>query len=66
MEKYKGFYGTKEEYIQLCIADVEFWAKAIAEDFRPAFVYALESAEHELANEGFEWDEIEAIEFASY
>ena len=66
MAKYKNFYGTKEEYIQLCIANVKFWAKAIAEDFRPAFVDALENAEQTLANEGFDWDEIEAIEIAAY
>ncbi len=62
MTTYKNFYGTKEQYINNCIQSVKFWAKAVAEDFKPAFVEALDNAEQMLANEGFDWDEIEAIE----
>ena len=66
MKTYKNFYGTKEQYINKLIQDVKFWSKAIAEDFKPAFVEALDRAEEMLANEGFDWEEIEQIEIGSY
>lgn len=66
MKTYKGFYGTKEQYINWCIENVKFWSKAISEDFRMAFVEELDNAEQMLANEGFDWDEIEKIEIAAY
>lgn len=34
---YKNFYGTKAEYIEICIANVKFWAKAFAEETRTDF-----------------------------
>lgn len=66
MTKYKNFYGTKEEYIENCIATVEFWAKVIIEarrtELKQSFIWALNNAEEALANEGWDWDDIEALE----
>ena len=66
MTTYKNFYGTKEEYINFLIERVKFWSKAISEDFRPAFVMALNNAEEALNNEGYDWETIEAIEISAY
>jgi hypothetical protein len=60
--KYKNFYGTKEEYIKLCIQNVKHWSKTLVEDFKPAFVDALNQAEEILIKEGFSWEEVEKIE----
>jgi hypothetical protein len=66
MTTYKNFHGTKEQYIEKLIQDVKFWSKALAEDFKPAFVEALEKAEQMLNNEGYDWETIEQLEIASY
>lgn len=64
---YKNFYGTKAEYIEICIANVKFWAKAFAEetrtDLRKTWCKSLNEAEEALAAEGWDWDDIEALEF---
>lgn len=67
MKTYKNFAGTKEEYIAHLIERVSFWAKAFAEetDHRVAMCAALEDAEQALVNEGYDWDEIKAIEIAA-
>ena len=63
---YKGFYGTKEEYIALCIEDVRFWSKAVVEEegtwHRRIFSEQLDKVEARLAEEGWDWEDIEKIE----
>lgn len=67
MKKYKNFYGTREQYIAYMIDQVRFWAKAFADEMnhREAMLMALNNAEEMLANEGYDWDAIEAIEVAA-
>lgn len=67
MKNYKNTYGTREQYIAYLIERVQFWAKAFAEEVnhRPAMLMALNNAEEMLANEGYDWDVIEAIEVAA-
>ena len=65
MTTYKNFYGTKEQYIEKLIQDIKFWSKAVAEDFKPAFVEALDNAQQMLVNEGFAWEDVEAISITS-
>ena len=64
---YKNFHGTKAEYIAYLIERVQFWAKAFAEGgkHRDEWFMMLNQAEEHLAAEGYEWDEIEAIEIAA-
>lgn len=61
---YKNFYGTKEEYIEHLKERLQFWAKAFATEtnHRAAMGTALEDTEQALNREGFDWDEIEALE----
>lgn len=64
MENYKGYYGTRAEYIEHLKERVKFWAKAFAEEpgKRVAMQTRLENAENALAAEGIDWDEIEELE----
>lgn len=67
MKTYKNFAGTREEYISHLIERISFWARAFAEEqnHRTAMCWALENAEQALAAEGYDWDEIEAIEISA-
>lgn len=64
MESYKGYYGTRAEFIEHLKERIKFWAKAFAEGptKRAAMQTRLENAENALAAEGIDWDEIEALE----
>jgi hypothetical protein len=64
MENYKGYYGTRTEYIEHLKNCVKFWARAFAEEpgKRVAMQTRLENAENALAAEGVDWDEIETLE----
>lgn len=64
MENYKGYYGTRTEYIEHLKERIKFWVKAFAEEpgKRLAMQFRLENAENALAAEGIDWDEIEALE----
>ena len=64
MTTYKGFYGTKEEYIAHLTERIQFWAKAFVEEtnHRIAMSKALKDAENALAAEGIDWEQIEEIE----
>lgn len=68
MTTYKNFHGTKEEYINNLIENIKHWAKVFANNpaHRVEWCWKLDELEQALAAEGWEWDEIEALEIAAY